>query len=278
MPGEAANMKTMDGLVIIVKGGGDLATGVSWRLHQCGFRVLVTEIAQPLAVRRKVSFSEAVYDGAIVVEGVQAFLIHSPEEAEGIWEQNHVPVLVDPSCRCRNEIKPAVLIDATLAKKNLETSINDAPLVIALGPGFEAGIDAHFVVETNRGHRLGRLIMAGIAEPDTGVPGTVLGHASERVIRACADGLWKSQMDIGDMVRKGDPVGAVDGKPTRASIDGIIRGLIHPGIKVREGLKIGDIDPRPQRENCFTISEKALAIAGGVLEGILRTYGCSGST
>jgi xanthine dehydrogenase accessory factor len=270
-------MKTLDDLVIIVKGGGDLATGVSWRLHQCGFKVLVTEIAQPLAVRRKVSFSEAVYDGATVVEDVKALLIQSPAEAKGIWEQNHVPVLVDPSCRCRNEIKPAALIDATLAKKNLGTSINDAPLVIALGPGFEAGIDAHFIVETNRGHRLGRLLLTGTAEPDTGVPGTVMGHASERVIRACADGMWESSLDIGDTVRKGDLVGAVDGKPVRASIDGIIRGLIHTGIEVGEGLKIGDIDPRPRRENCFTISEKGLAIAGGVLEGILRTYGFSGS-
>lgn len=265
-------MTTLGDMIIIVKGGGDLATGVAWRLHHCGFKVLITEIARPMAVRRKVSFCEAVYDGATEVEGVKASLVQSPGEAEGLWKQGYIPVLVDPSCQCRKDIKPAVLIDATLAKKNLGTSMNDAPLVIALGPGFEAGIDAHFVVETHRGHRLGRLIMSGTAQPNTGIPGAVLGHASDRVLRAPADGLWQNHLDIGDTVRKGDLVGAVDGEPVRASIGGIIRGLIHSDIMVSKGLKIGDIDPRPQRENCFTISEKALAIAGGVLEGILRVY------
>lgn len=269
-------MVTLSDRVIIVKGGGDLATGVAWRLHHCGFKMLITETETPLAVRRKVSFCEAVYDGATEVEGVGAFLIQSPEEAEGVWKRNRIPVIVDPSCNCRREIKPSALIDATLAKKNLGTSLKDAPLVIALGPGFEAGVDAHFVVETNRGHRLGRLIMEGSAEPNTGVPGSVLGHAADRVLRAPADGVWQNHLDIGDTVQKGALVGDVEGKPVKASIDGIIRGLIHPGITVSNGKKIGDIDPRSQRENCFTISEKALAIAGGVLEGILRTYGYSG--
>ncbi|MBW2094612.1 MAG: EF2563 family selenium-dependent molybdenum hydroxylase system protein [Deltaproteobacteria bacterium] len=265
-------MRTLGDMIIIVKGGGDLATGVAWRLHHCGFKVLITEVETPMAVRRKVSFCEAVYDGATEVEGVGASLIQSPGEAEEIWKQGRIPVLVDPTCQSRNDIKPAVLIDATLAKKNLGTSMKDAPLVIALGPGFEAGMDAHFVVETNRGHRLGRLIMSGPAEPNTGIPGSVLGHASDRVLRAPADGVWKNHLDIGDTVRKDDLVGAVEGTPVKAAIDGIIRGLIHPGITVTKGLKIGDIDPRPERENCFTISEKALAIAGGVLEGILRVY------
>jgi xanthine dehydrogenase accessory factor len=271
-------MERLSDIVILVKGGGDLATGVAWRLHHCGFKVLVTETETPMAVRRKVSFCEAVYDGATEVEGVEALLIQSPEDAEGVWKQNRIPVIVDPSCNCRNGVKPSALIDATLAKKNLGTSIKDAPLVIALGPGFEAGIDAHFVVETNRGHRLGRLIMEGSAEPNTGVPGSVLGHTSDRVLRAPADGVWQNRLDIGDTVREGNLVGDVEGKPVIASIDGIIRGLIHPGIPVTKGLKIGDIDPRPQRENCFTISEKALSIAGGVLEGILRVYGASRET
>jgi xanthine dehydrogenase accessory factor len=268
-------MATLSNMVILVKGGGDLASGVAWRLHHCGFNVLITEVAQPLAVRRKVSFCEAVYERTVEVEGVYASLIQSPGETGKIWHRGHIPVLVDPSCRCRNDIKPAVLIDATLAKKNLGTSVNDAPLVIALGPGFEVGTDADFVVETNRGHYLGRLHMSGSAEPDTGIPGAVLGHTSDRVLRASADGIWQNSLDIGDTVQKGDLVGAVEGKPVHASIDGIIRGLIHPGVMVTKGLKIGDIDPRLQRENCFTISEKALAIAGGVLEGILRIYGCS---
>ncbi len=257
---------------IIIRGGGDLATGVAWRLHHCGFTVLVTEVAQPMAVRRKVSFCEAVYEGEITVEGVTAVRIKSAPAADRVWKQGGIPVLVDPAGDCRKTIQPAVLIDAIIAKKNLGTRVTDAPLVIALGPGFEAGVDAHFVVETNRGHQLGRLVVSGKAQADTGIPGTVLGHAADRVLRAHTDGRWQNILDIGDTVQKGDRVGAIDGDPVAASIDGIIRGLIHTGIPVRKGLKIGDIDPRPERENCFTISEKALAIAGGVLEGILRRY------
>ncbi len=258
---------------VLIRGGGDLASGVAWRLHHCGFKVLVTEIEKPMAVRRKVSFCEAVYDGTAVVEGVAAVLVRKPDEAREIWNRGQIPVIVDPLFRYRNTFAPAVLIDAILAKKNLGTSINDAPLVIALGPGFEAGADAHFVVETNRGHRLGRLLSSGKAEPDTGVPGSVMGHASDRVIRAPVDGQWQNRLDIGDTVHKEDMVGGVEGTPVRASIDGTIRGLIHPGVMVNKGLKIGDIDPRLDRENCYTISEKALAIAGGVMEGILRKYG-----
>ncbi len=265
-------MATLKEMIIIVRGGGDLATGVAWRLHHCGFKVLVTEVAQPMAVRRKVSFCEAVYEGEITVEGVRASLIESAGAADSIWGKGGIPVLVDPACDCRTAIQPAVLIDAIIAKKNLGTTLNDAPLVIALGPGFKAGVDAHFVVETNRGHQLGRLIVSGGAQADTGIPGTVLGHAADRVLRAHADGRWQNILDIGDTVQKGDRVGSIDGNPVVASIDGIIRGLIHTGIPVRKGLKIGDIDPRPDQENCFTISEKALAIAGGVLEGILRRY------
>jgi len=271
-------MESLSDMMVIVKGGGDLASGVAWRLHHCGFKVLITEVEKPMAVRRKVSFCEAVYDGTTEVEDVQASLIQSPGEAKEVWQQKRIPVIVDPSCRCRNDLKPSALIDATLAKKNLGTSINDAPLVIALGPGFEAGKDANFVVETNRGHRLGRLIMSGPAEPNTGIPGSVLGHAADRVLRAPADGIWQNRLDIGDTVKQGDLVGTVEGTPVKAAINGIIRGLIHPGITVSKGLKIGDIDPRFERENCFTISEKALAIAGGVLEGILRIYGGSRET
>ncbi len=265
-------MTTLKKMTIIIRGGGDLATGVAWRLHQCGFRVLITEVAQPMAVRRKVSFCEAVYDGKIDVEGVTALRIESLRAAGDVWGQGGIPVWVDPACDCRTAIKPAVLVDAIIAKKNLGTTIADALLVIALGPGFEAGVDAHVVVETNRGHQLGRLIVSGRAQADTGIPGTVLGHAADRVLRAPADGRWQNILDIGDTVQKGDQVGSIDGDPVPASIDGIIRGLIHTDIPVRKGLKIGDIDPRPERENCFTISEKALAISGGVLEGILRRY------
>jgi xanthine dehydrogenase accessory factor len=235
--------------------------------------VAVTEIREPLAVRRKVAFCEAVYDGQSVVEGVTAVLIKGTEEVDGVWDQGFIPVLVDPGVVCRHLIKPEVIVDAILAKKNLGTTVNDAPLVVALGPGFEVGKDAHFVVETNRGHHLGRLLTSGSAAPDTGVPGPVQGITSERVLRAPESGPWRNIVDIGDTVKKGDLVGTVQGEALYAPIEGVLRGLIHPGATVSKGLKIGDIDPRGKKEFCFTISEKALAIAGGVLEAILRTYG-----
>jgi xanthine dehydrogenase accessory factor len=257
---------------ILVRGGGDLASGVVWRLHQSGFRVLVTEIPEPLAVRRKVAFCEAVYDGQAEVEGVRAVLVKDPEQVYGVWDQGAVPVLIDPAARCRRSIKPEGIVDAILAKKNLGTSVDDAPLVVALGPGFEAGKDAHFVVETQRGHNLGRLITTGSAAPDTGIPGPVQGITSDRLLRAPASGPWRNTMDIGDRVRKGDVVGTVQGQALYAAIDGVVRGLIRPGVTVSKGLKMGDIDPRGNRDFCFTISEKALAIAGGVLEAILRAF------
>jgi len=263
----------MASVKVLVRGGGDLASGVAWRLHQSGFRVVITEIPEPLSVRRKVAFSEAVYEGQCAVEGVQAVLVKGPEEVAGVWNQGFIPVLVDPEAACRHSIKPEVIVDAILAKKNLGTSAKDAPLVLALGPGFEAGKDAHFVVETHRGHNLGRLLASGSAAPNTGVPGAVQGITSDRVLRAPASGPWRNAVDIGEMVKKGDVVGTVQGEALYAAIDGVLRGLIRPGITVSKDLKIGDIDPRGKRDFCFTISEKALAIAGGVLEGILRTYG-----
>ena len=258
---------------VLIRGGGDLATGVAWRLHNCGFRVIATETEMPLAVRRKVSFCEAVYEGAITVEGVEARLIKKADEAKAMWDQGFVPVLVDPESRSRDQLAPDVLVDAIMAKKNTGTSIRDAPLVIALGPGFVAGKDAHFVVETKRGHYLGRLITRGSAAPDSGIPGEVMGISRDRVLRAPATGIFQSTKDIGDKVSKGDTVGYVEGTAVKSAIDGVIRGLIHPGVHVTKGLKIGDVDPRGNVEHCFTISEKSLAIAGGVLEGILRIYG-----
>ncbi|MFH1490225.1 MAG: selenium-dependent molybdenum cofactor biosynthesis protein YqeB [Pseudomonadota bacterium] len=255
---------------IIVKSGGDIASGVAWRLHQCGMRVLITEIPRPLAVRRTVSFCEAVYTKEAVVEGVRACLIDDGSKAQEVWGRGDIPVLVDPDCRVRDRVKPLAVVDAILAKENSGTSKDDAPLVIALGPGFTAGVDAHYVVETNRGHHLGRLLPEGGAEPNTGKPGAVMGITLDRVLRAPDDGEWRNTLNIGDFVKKGDQIGAVNGIPVKAAVDGVIRGMIHPGIPVRKGLKIGDIDPRGIREHCFSISEKALAISGGVLEGILR--------
>jgi xanthine dehydrogenase accessory factor len=267
-------MKRLDtsSIKVLVRGGGDLASGVAWRLHQSGFKVLITEMDRPMAVRRTVSFCEAVYDGQTEVEGVLADLIQDVGTAHDIWAQGRIPVLVDPEAHAKSVIKPDVMVDAILAKKNLGTACNDAPLVIALGPGFVAGKDAHFVVETRRGHQLGRLLTEGAAEPDTGVPGPVQGVTTDRVLRAPADGQWQAFAHIGDMVRRGDQVGAVAQKPVHALIDGLLRGLIRPGVPVSKGLKIGDIDPRGIKAFCYTISDKALAVGGGVLEGILRYY------
>lgn len=249
-----------------------MGSGVAWRLHRCGFTVFITELEKPLAVRRTVSFCEAVYEGRIVVEGVEAVLIQGVRSLLGAWETGKIPVLIDPDCRVKEEIRPQVLVDAILAKRNLGTSLQDAALVIALGPGFTAGMDAHFVIETHRGHHLGRLLSTGSAEADTGTPGPVQGVASGRVLRAPCDGRWHAGKAIGDLVSKGDLIGSVEGLPVNARTHGVIRGLIRPGIRVTAGLKIGDVDPRGDPGLCSTISDKALAIAGGVLEGILRFY------
>ena len=260
-------------LIVCLRGGGDIGSGVAWRLHQCGFKLFVTETTEPLSVRRKVSFCEAVYDGAIIVEGVKGVLKRDPKEIPRCWEMGEIPVLVDPGFRKASQMHFDVLVDAILAKKNLGTSIDLAQLVIALGPGFEAGRDAHYVIETNRGHYLGKVISEGSAQPDTGIPGIVAGIGAERVLRAPADGRWESLSEIGKSVSKGQLIGTVEGIPLHAAIGGALRGLIRHGIKVTKGLKIGDIDPRGEIRNCFTISDKALAVAGGVLEAILRRYG-----
>ncbi|RJR39837.1 MAG: EF2563 family selenium-dependent molybdenum hydroxylase system protein [Desulfobacteraceae bacterium] len=257
-------------MVVLIRGGGDIGTGIAWRLHHCGFQLIITEIPQPLAVRRKVSFCEAVYDGFTEVEGVKATLVDAAEGAQAVWERGGIPLMIDPECRTKSTLKPQVLVDAVLAKRNLGTSIHDAPLVIAVGPGFQAGRDCHFVVETNRGHHLGRLLLSGSAEPNTGIPGPVMGITEDRVLRAPAAGKWHSEMDIGAFVNPGDRVGTVQGRAVQAGIGGVIRGLIRQGVHVEPRMKIGDIDPRGRQEYCNTISEKALAIAGGVLEGILR--------
>jgi xanthine dehydrogenase accessory factor len=255
---------------VVIKGGGDIGSGISWRLHQCGFRVLITEMPKPLAVRRKVAFCEAVYDGRCQVEGVECLLANNTEEVPLIWARRKIPLVVDPGFESKHMVQPDVVVDATLAKKNLGTRLSDGPVVIGVGPGFEVGMDVHFVVETNRGHDLGRLLLKGSASPNTGSPGPIMGITTARVLRAPKTGQWGSKADIGDMVKKGDLVGSVSGAPVKAEIDGVIRGLIRPGAQVSEGLKIGDIDPRGKREYCFTVSEKALAISGGVLEGIFR--------
>lgn len=254
---------------VIVRGGGDLASGVVYRLVKTGFPVLVTEVARPLAIRRAVAFASAVYEGQITVEGVTARLIAGPEEAVACWAAGQVPVLVDPAGESIATLQPVVLIDGRMAKRNLDTAMSDAPLVIALGPGFVAGEDCHAVIETKRGHFLGRVIWRGAAAPDTGRPGSVQGHEADRVLRAPSDGELLALAQIGDAVQAGQVLATVAGQPVHAPFDGVLRGLLHPSVPVTRGMKIGDVDPRGVRAHCFTISEKSLAVGGGVLEAIL---------
>lgn len=259
-------------ITVLIRGGGEMASGVACRLHQSGFRIVLTEIEQPLAVRRTVSFCEAVYDGRAEVEGIEAILMRERDDLSRVWNDRKIPLIVDPHCRLGDLIQPDVLVDAIMAKKNTGTSMKDAPLVIALGPGFQAGKDAHFVVETNRGHNLGRLLNIGSAEPNTGIPGAIQG-TTDRVLRAPADGIWNNNMDIGDRVTRGDLIGNVSDRPVKAQIDGILRGMIRPGIHVTKNMKVGDIDPRGKKEYCHTISDKARSIGGAVLEGIMKFFG-----
>jgi xanthine dehydrogenase accessory factor len=259
-------------LIILIKGAGEMATGVAHRLARSGFRVCLTEISQPLAVRRAVSFCEAVFEGQKEVEGLLATRVVGKEEIFRAWEEGKVSVLVDPECAIRQVLNPDVLVDAILAKRNTGTRITDAPLVIGLGPGFRGGKDVHMVIETNRGHRLGKVIEEGEAESDTGVPGEISGYTWERVLKAPASGRFKGRKQIGDWVEKGEVVAEVDGIALDSMIAGVLRGILRDGLWVQEQMKVGDIDPRGIREYCFTISEKARAIGGGVLEAVLMRY------
>lgn len=255
--------------IIVVRGAGDLATGVIHKLHRSGFKVLALEVKEPMAVRRTVAFSEAVYEGEIEVEGLKAKLAKDIEDAYKILEENKIPILIDPKGESIKKIKPFALVDAIIAKKNLGTNKNMADITIAIGPGFIAGEDVDLVVESKRGHYLGSLIEEGSAIPNTGSPGEVMGIGKDRVLRSPKDGLIENYFEIGDQVNKGDIVASVGGEKVEASIDGILRGMIRNNIYVKEGLKIGDIDPRDIKDHAYTISDKARAIAGGVLEGIL---------
>lgn len=256
--------------LILIRGAGDLASGIALRLWRAGMRVVMTEIPRPTCIRRSVAFSQAVADGETTVEGLRAKLAADADEALALMEQGLLPVLVDPDCRCRALLSPDVLVDAILAKRNLGTSITDAPIVIGVGPGFTAGVDCHAAVETMRGHSLGRALYQGSPLPNTSVPGLIGGRAGERVLRAPADGIFREALRIGDRVKAGDVAGWVGGEPMRCTIDGVLRGLLASGVPVRKGMKAGDVDPRNDPSYCETVSDKALAIGGGVLEAILH--------
>lgn len=261
--------------LIIVRGGGDMATAVIHRLHGAGFAVLALEAEYPAAIRRQVAISEAVYEGRAAVEGMTAVRIAHAEEAAAVIADGCVPVLVDPEGRCIKKLRPAAVIDAIIAKRNLGTRMDMAPLTVALGPGFTAGRDVHFVIETMRGHNLGRIIRDGKALPNTGVPGRIGGCAAERVMHAAQDGILRNRKSIGEYVELGETIAVIENAsgvhPVPASISGLIRGLIRDGFPVSKGFKIADIDPRREEyANCFTISDKARCIAGSVLELVSR--------
>ena len=261
----------------MLRGGGDLATGVAWQLTRQGWPVVVLELSDPLAVRRTVSLSTAVTEGEIIVQAMRGVLVESPDEALATAPSGDVAVLVAQELAQLGSIRPDVVVDARMAKRNIDTSIDDAESVVALGPGFTAGVDCHAVVETMRGPDLGRVLRSGSAQPDTGQPAEIAGRTSERVLRAPVAGPVSWEVAIGDVVSEGQQLGRVGRVAVRAPFDGVVRGAIRDGMGVRAGLKISDVDPRGDRSACWEISDKALAVGGGVLEAVLarraRTIG-----
>ena len=260
-------------MLVLIRGAGDLASGIALRLWRAHMQVVMTEVERPTAIRRTVCFSQAVVHGEAVVENVTARRASNEEEVRSLLADGIIPVLVDPESRCISQLKPDAVVDAILAKKNLGTQITMAPVVVGVGPGFTAGVDCHAVVETMRGHTLGRVILQGSAIPNTGIPGLIGGFAGERVLRAPADGVFCQKLEIGAQVRSGDVAATVDGIPMICTLDGVLRGILADGTPVFRGMKAGDIDPRCKVEHCYTASDKAIAVGGGVLEAILSLSG-----
>ena len=260
-------------MLVLIRGAGDIATGIAMRLWRAGVQVVMTDLPQPTAIRRTVCFSQAIVLGETQVEDATARRAVDVPQARRICAAGEISVLADPELRCREALRPDALVDAILAKRNLGTRITDAPVVVGVGPGFTAGEDCHAVVETMRGHTLGRVIYRGSALPNTNIPGLIGGYAGERVLRAPADGIFVQRREIGDEVKAGDIAGEVDGQPMRCTIDGVLRGLLPDGTPVFKGMKSGDVDPRCKPEYCTTASDKALAVGGGVLEAILCLTG-----
>lgn len=265
-------------MLTVIRGAGDIASGIALRLWRAGIQVVMTDLPAPTAIRRTVCFSQAIVHGTAAVEDVSARRAETPEQARALLAEGILPVLADPAGDCVCVLRPDALVDAILAKRNLGTRITDAPVVIGVGPGFTAGLDCHGVVETMRGHTLGRVYYTGSALPNTGIPGLIGGFAGERVLRAPADGVFHQLLDIGAQVREGDTAATVGGVPMVCTISGILRGILMDGTPVFRGMKAGDVDPRCNPENCFTASDKALAVGGGVLEAVLRLSGALSRT
>ena len=254
---------------VVIRGGGDIASGSIQKLYRSGFKLIILEVDKPTAIRRNVAFSDAIYNGETSVEGIKAIKVSNIEEIKEAHKNNIIPIMIDPEGKIIEEIKPIAVIDAILAKKNLGTNKSIAPITIALGPGFNAGEDVDVVIETMRGHNLGRLIFEGYAMPNTGVPGEIGGYSKERVIYSEADGLIKNVSRIGDIVNKDDVLAYIGDIEVKSPISGLLRGIIKDGTMVYKGLKIGDVDPRLKEvENYTTISDKARNIGGGVLEAL----------
>ncbi|MBI5444407.1 MAG: EF2563 family selenium-dependent molybdenum hydroxylase system protein [Deltaproteobacteria bacterium] len=264
-----ATRPSLSDIRVLVRGAGEQATGIAHRLHRVGLAVALCELPEPIAVRRAVSFCEAVWDGCCTVEGVTARRVDGPEEFDAVIRRGEVPVLPAPELLCALAWRPQVLIDATIAKRNLGTRRGMAGLVIGFGPGFTAGEDVDVVVETNRGHDLGRLHFQGSAQPNTGRPESTLGYSLERVLRTPRGGVFEALAEIGQPVRAGACVARVEGQAITTQIGGVVRGLLRPGLRVTAGLKAGDVDPRGEPRLCFTISDKARALGGSALEAIL---------
>ena len=255
-----------------------MASGAAYRLKRSGFALVMTELPAPLLVRRTVCYGEAVYNGEVIVEGLVARRVENEAEAQALAASEIIPVLVNPQASIVAELKPKVVVDAIMAKVNTGTTVHDAPLVVALGPGFTAGQDCHAVIETNRGHWLGRVIYPGCgpavngqAQPDTRTPGLIRSHSSDRILRAPAAGQVTAHARIGDSIAAGQLIATVDGHEIRAAFSAVLRGLVHSDVQVTPGLKIGDVDPRGEVSHCFSISDKSLAVGGGVLEAILAS-------
>lgn len=255
---------------VLIRGAGDLASGIALRLFHAKMEVIMTDLPRPTAIRRTVCFSQAILFGTMTVEDVTAVFAETPEAAVSILKEKKIPVLADPEAACIAALRPDAVVDAILAKRNLGTKITDAPCVIGVGPGFTAGVDCHACVETMRGHTLGRVITEGSPIPNTNIPGLIGGFAGERVLRAPADGIFRQRLEIGDMVEQNEIAGYVGTEPMRCQISGVLRGLLADGTPVHRGMKAGDVDPRGEVSYCQLVSDKALAIGGGVLEAILR--------
>ena len=264
----------LEKLKVLIKGGGEVASAVAHKLACSHFKVCLTEVPQPLAVSRGVSFCEAIYDGEKEVDGVVAKLV-TLEDIASTWGENKLPILVDPQARVNDYLHPDIIIDAIMAKKNLGTKITDAPLVIGLGPGFCAGRDVHIVIETNNSENLGKVILTGEAEPHTGIPLNEGGFTKERVLRCPSKGLFRPAKKLGDLVAAGETVAWVDNDPVKAEIDGVVRALIRDGLEVDANVKLGEVDPRGSKELYYSIRPRTRAIAGGVLEAILYRFNYS---